>query len=432
MNNIIELFKKNIEKNNLVFEKNYGEDLSLVFEKMYISGLEFYSFTFKPTFLLIEKNNKEKNYEELKNISQRWVEKTLDGYARFWLIKIPFIVFSYIIIEKDYSSELIFFRGIFAINPVVPQSGYISLLNIKKELKKIWKEDTDNEVSIDVKYLKNIDNVLFFIKGIIKNLNLSKHFLYFYKDQAYVFSFFKNIPDFLHFVNLNRMLVEEQLKEYFGELEKEYKDKILSLYTYNKIEFINKEESFFLYNFTTRLLNEAVIVRFLNIYMELEDLFFYSDYFYSNNLKNFVSYNKLFSLDYLKSNFQLVLQKLLKNPSIYFHLEYVDLAYILIKYLDQGLIFFGNNIRICIPTRVIDINDKVVEYKNGIFFIDFNCFLDFSKKDHEKILLDLKNQKKIFTSFFKDFDYKILDENLNQFNIDKMIKHYCVHTLGLN
>jgi hypothetical protein len=381
-----------IESRNIIFEKLYRQEMYNTFEKLYNSGLEFYSFKFMLTSFVGLGLEETEIKKKIKNIAWESINKEVDSYAKNWIIKIPFVVFSYIAVETHEddgeSKGFPYFHGIFAINPIIPNNGYKSFLNIKTALRSIFNEDTDTDILVN--YLSHWKDVYQSMNDVIKFLDLSKHFFYFYKNQALIIKFAKPLSDFLDFLSYHRL----QMGEFWDTF---HEPKSLFKYTFNKLEFIEIKNNLFFDNFiNTRNLNEDVIIRLLHIYMQIENLFLFNNNFYKKIFNTISSFKFFKTLDELLNSFEIVINRLLEEQDIRFYLEYTDFFNILLKYIEASKDKILKNPNLFLPNILIDSN--ICEFKDGFYFIQFDYFLYFKFPKHKKIIDELNSKQLLNTS----------------------------------
>lgn len=385
---IIEEREKNLEIKNKTFEKVYRQELYNTFERLYNYGLEFYSFTFMFNNFTVH----EESRERIKKLRWEMIYEKIPTYATNWIGNIPFVVFCYIAIEthegEGESKGFPHFHGIFAINPIIPNNGYKSYLNIKKQLRHIYNESTDTDIRIN--YLNTWKDVYQSMNYVIKFLDLNKHYLYFYKNETTIAKIAKPLADFIFFLNLQYLDIEGAFDNFNGI-------STVHKFKFNKIEFIENENKLFFEHFiNTRTLDDKVVLRILHIFMQLENLFIFNNNFYKKIPNTTAGYKFYKSLDYLLNNFDIVTTRLLKEPAIHFHLEYTDFIGILLTYIESMKDKIIKNPKLSLPS--INIYHNICEFKDGFYFMQFDYFLYFKFPKHKSIINDLNSKQLLNTS----------------------------------
>jgi len=398
--NIIIEREKNLEIKNKTFEKIYRQELYNTFERLYNSGLEFYSFTFMFNNFIVH----EESRERIKELRWKMVYEKVHNYSTVWISNIPFVVFSYIAIEthegEGESHGFPHFHGIFAINPIIPNNGYKSYLNIKKELRTIFNESTDTDIKIN--YLNTWKDVYQSMNYVIKFLDLNKHFLYFYKNQALINKFAKPLADFILFLKLQHLDIEGSFDNFNGI-------PTVHKFKFNKMEFVeNNNKLFFEHFINTRILDDKVVLRILHIFMQLENLFIFNNNFYKKIPNSYAGYKFFKSLDYLLNNFDIITNRLLKEKDIYFHLEYTDFIGILLTYIESMKDKIIKNPKLSLPS--INLFHNICEFKDGFYFMQFDYFLYFKFPKHKEIINKLYSKQLLYTSKYYNKTFHHLTE----------------------
>lgn len=391
-----------LNKNNIIFQKLYKQEMYNTFEKLYNSGLEFYSFTYMTTTFIGLKDHP--NREKIKTICWNRIYKDVEDFATVWISKIPFVVFCYIAIETHEgdgeANGFPHFHGIFAINPIIPNNGYKSYLNIKSELRNTFNSDTDTDIKVN--YLTMWKDVYQSMNYVIKFMDLSKHFLYFYKNEITISKVAKPLSDFLYFLKYQQINIEGFLDPFFNTTT-------IDKHKLNKIEFVeNSNKLFFNHFINTRTLDDKVVLRILHIFMQLENLFIFNNNFYKKINNSTAGYKFFKSLDNLLNNFDIVTTRLLKEPAIQFHLEYTDFLGILLTYIESMKDKIIKNPKLSLPS--ITIYHNICEFKDGFYFMQFDYFLYFKFPKHKEIIDNLYSKQLLNTSKY----YKKTFHNLTE------------------
>lgn len=389
-NNNLDLIKnekKDLDLKNNAFEKLYRQELYNTLEKLYNLGLEFYSFTFM--FNNFFENNP--NIEIIKKLRWEQTYEYVEQFAGYWINKIPFVVFSYIAIETHEgvgpSKGFPHFHGIFAINPIIPNNGYKSFLNIKTTLTNIW--NTDNNVDLKINYLNTWKDVYQSMNYVIKFMDLNKHFLYFYKNELTISKLSLPLTNFLHFLEAHQIEIQG--------MDDTFNTNKINQYKFNKLKFIENEKSLFFNHFiNTRILDDKVILRILHIFMQLENLFIFNNNFYKKIPNSKAGYKFFKSLDDLLNNFDIITIRLLKEPDIQFHLEYTDFLGIIITYIESMKDKIIKNPKLSLPS--ITLYHNICEFKDGFYFMQFDYFLYFKFPKHKAIINMLHSKQLLNTS----------------------------------
>lgn len=378
-----------------IFEKLYRKEIYNLFEKLYNQGLEFYSVT----FMFNDFFEGHPNLEKLKSIRWEQIYEYVDKFSTSWLTRIPFIVFNYISIEthtgEGPSKGFPHFHCIFAINPIIPDNGYKSYININKNLREVWNENTN--IDIKINYLKSWKDVYKSMNYVIKILDLQKHSLFFYTKQANILNLAKPFSDFLYFVNTHEQNIQADFDEYKNlDVSKNFK--------FRKVEYIDLNLDLNFNNFiNTRILDETVIIKILHIYMQLENLYLYNNNFYQKIKQSKSSFKFFKSLSSLLDNFNLIGNRILQEPYIRFHLEYSNFLGIVIKYIETAKDKILKNPELILPS--INLSTNVCEFKDGFYLMEFNYFLRFSRENHKEIINSLILNNKLNTTKYYNLSF---------------------------
>jgi hypothetical protein len=373
------LLKKEKKKELIFLKKYYGcmykKRLLNVLEELYCLGLEIYEFTLEYTDSYQYVNEKElKSIEKKKEQNFILAEHDVFTEIKNSLKDIPFIVFSYIIVEQDKGNKKSTnVRGVFAISPIFPANGDKSYININKELSDYWMEYRLKMCSVE--HFLEFSGVISWVEG-MKSIDLQKHYLFLFGDNAEKFPWFNIFDQFLNFVNNCSLRLKtdfDESFEIFGE----------SLFVFRKFEFIKIDYNFLFFPFINeRKIDEKIIVYLLQMYLQLEKMYLNEKgVIYSKVGNKYSCYTKYkLSFEELFDNLDIVIKRLLEDKRIKFHLEYTDLWGLIFLYKDEAKKNLLLNFKLYFPLIVI--NESIIELSNGYFFLETNKFLD-REKDHK-------------------------------------------------
>jgi hypothetical protein len=405
---------------NKSFENLYNKEFYNFLEKYYSLGVEFYSFKF--IFAELEDSPKK---NEILEIRKDQISRYIVDFSSEWVSKIPFVIFSYGVFqvhdEKALNKGFPYFEGILGVNSIIPNNGYNVYLNIKETLRGTWNMDTEVDLTVD--YLSTRKDILLNLNGFTRNLDLNKHFFFIFMNKDSFNLLGRPLLDFFYFLKSHQIEIEGFWDEYFNT-------NTLSQYKFNKLIVLPKDD-FLLFNkfIKSRVSSEIIFINFLNIFLQLEGYFFFNNFFYKKMGNTFFTYEKVYSLEYLLNNFEIILERLLREPSLKFHLEYTDINFLSIKYLSLGINILKNYPKFYIYNILVNIDILCFEYVNGLYFEKFECFLLFSNLFHKQVIDNLENKNKIYSFNFENKNYTDYDEKYNEVSIKKLVEFYSLFSL---